>query len=131
MKVNRGSPALHTIRRILHVKLLCINKMASEKIALIGSGNWGSAVATIIGQNVYRFDKVQQSNLIYLPSWCVNEVRRCSPSQFDKEVRMWVFEEVFQGRKLTETINSTHENVSWFSSCRGPPVSLMMALSSH
>ena len=33
-------------------------------------------------------------------------------AQFDKEVRMWVFEEVYQGRKLSEVINSTHENVS-------------------
>ena len=40
-----------------------------EKVALVGSGNWGSAIATKIGLNVL------------------------SNSLFDKEVQMWVFEE--------------------------------------
>ena len=41
-----------------------------EKVALIGSGNWGSAIATKIGKNV--LDK---------------------PDMFDATVYMWVFEE--------------------------------------
>lgn len=43
--------------------------MPTEKVALIGSGNWGSAIATKIGINVLKDD------------------------MFDKEVQMWVFEE--------------------------------------
>ena len=42
---------------------------AREKVALVGSGNWGSAIATKIGLNVLA-----------------NDI-------FDKEVQMWVFEE--------------------------------------
>lgn len=30
---------------------------------------------------------------------------------FEKEVRMWVYEEMIEGKKLTEIINEKHENV--------------------
>ncbi|KAJ8651518.1 glycerol-3-phosphate dehydrogenase (NAD(+)) [Lichtheimia ornata] len=61
-----------------------INK---ERVSIIGSGNWGSAVGKIIGQNVLKHKDV-----------------------FDTEVRQWVFEETFQGEKLTTLINRDHEN---------------------
>ncbi|KAF8925851.1 NAD-dependent glycerol-3-phosphate dehydrogenase N-terminus-domain-containing protein [Dissophora ornata] len=61
----------------------------SEKVALIGSGNWGSAVAKIIGRNVVKFD------------------------HFDRDVKMWVFEEKINGQNLTEIINTKHENVKY------------------
>lgn len=32
---------------------------------------------------------------------------------FNQEVKMWVFEEIVDGRKLTEIINETHENVKY------------------
>ncbi|CAG8543487.1 16305_t:CDS:2 [Racocetra fulgida] len=54
-----------------------------EKVALIGSGNW------IIGGNVTKYDEFQQ------------------------EVKMWVFEEIINGRKLTDLINEKHENVKY------------------
>ncbi|KAF9334856.1 glycerol-3-phosphate dehydrogenase, partial [Linnemannia elongata] len=59
----------------------------TERVALIGSGNWGSAVAKIIGRNVRKFD------------------------HFDNKVKMWVFEEKVNGQNLTEIINTKHENV--------------------
>ncbi|KGL73795.1 Glycerol-3-phosphate dehydrogenase 1-like, partial [Tinamus guttatus] len=49
----------------------------------------GSAIAKIIGSNV------QKSN------------------RFDPVVKMWVFEEIINGRKLSEIINSEHENVKY------------------
>lgn len=61
-----------------------------HKVTLVGSGNWGSAIARIIGENV-----------------------KTQPEQFDPEVRMWVFEEMVEGKKLTEIINETHENVKY------------------
>jgi len=33
--------------------------------------------------------------------------------QFDDTVKMWVFEEIVDGKKLTEIINETHENVKY------------------
>ncbi|KAJ3305106.1 Glycerol-3-phosphate dehydrogenase [Kappamyces sp. JEL0829] len=60
-----------------------------EKVCLIGSGNWGSAIAKIVGRNVTKFP------------------------EFDNEVRMWVFEEIVKGERLTEIINQTHENVKY------------------
>ncbi|KAI1280743.1 Glycerol-3-phosphate dehydrogenase [NAD(+)], cytoplasmic [Halotydeus destructor] len=64
--------------------------MAEKKrVALLGSGNWGSAIARIIGENVKKFE------------------------HFENEIRMYVYEETIDGKKLTEIINTTHENVKY------------------
>ncbi|CAG8449089.1 22432_t:CDS:2 [Cetraspora pellucida] len=62
---------------------------AREKVALIGSGNWGTVISRIIGGNVTKYNEFQQ------------------------EVKMWVFEEIINGRKLTDLINEKHENVKY------------------
>ncbi|KAH0627305.1 hypothetical protein JD844_002841 [Phrynosoma platyrhinos] len=59
------------------------------KVCIVGSGNWGSAVAKIIGKNVKTVQK------------------------FASTVKMWVFEETINGRKLTDIINTDHENVKY------------------
>ena len=62
-----------------------------KKICIVGSGNWGSAIAKIVGENVSRY-----------------------PDKFyAAAVKMWVFEEIVDGKKLTEIINTTHENVKY------------------
>lgn len=40
-------------------------------------------------------------------------VNAAQNSKFDKTVKMWVFEETVNGRKLTEIINTEHENVKY------------------
>lgn len=67
-----------------------------DKVCIIGSGNWGSAISTIVGKNCHR-----------LP-FCENQVN------------MWVFEETItvdeatgEKRKLTEIINERHENIKY------------------
>ncbi|XP_074756686.1 glycerol-3-phosphate dehydrogenase 1-like protein isoform X2 [Athene noctua] len=62
---------------------------APLKVCIVGSGNWGSAVAKIIGSNVKKLQK------------------------FASTVKMWVFEENINGRKLTDIINNEHENVKY------------------
>ncbi|KAJ3299655.1 glycerol-3-phosphate dehydrogenase [Borealophlyctis nickersoniae] len=69
---------------------------AKEKVCIIGSGNWGSAIAKIIGRNAAKQPDV------------------------DSEVRMWVFEEIVQGQRLTEIINTTHENVKYLPNIKLP-----------
>ena len=61
-----------------------------HQVSLIGSGNWGSAIARIAGTN------------------CANY-----PDEFEKKLSMWVHEEIIDGEKLTEIINSKHENVKY------------------
>ncbi|KAG9292776.1 hypothetical protein G9A89_006337 [Geosiphon pyriformis] len=51
--------------------------------------SWGSAIAKIIGFNVLKYP------------------------EFNNEVRMWVFEEMINGRKLSELINENHVNVKY------------------
>ena len=60
-----------------------------EKVCIVGSGNWGSAIAKIVGRNVLDRD------------------------QFDDEVTMWVFQESVDGKNLTDIINTEHENVKY------------------
>ncbi|CAG8514569.1 18629_t:CDS:2 [Acaulospora morrowiae] len=66
-----------------------IEIVSEERVAVIGSGNWGTVVARIVGRNVKRY------------------------ADFHPEVKMWVFEELIKGRKLTEIINQQHENVKY------------------
>ncbi len=73
-----------------------ISNNSKEKVAIIGSGNWGSAIANIVGRNV-----------VNLPN-------------FHKRVNMWVFEEKVNGRNLTEIINTTHENVKYLPGIKLP-----------
>ncbi|KAK8726597.1 hypothetical protein OTU49_009949, partial [Cherax quadricarinatus] len=80
-----ASPSCQFTRTSLSVSSMSTPK----KICIIGSGNWGSAIAKIVGTNVTKFE------------------------QFDDEVRMYVYEEMVDGRKLTEIINTTHENVKY------------------
>ncbi|KAL3989574.1 NAD-dependent glycerol-3-phosphate dehydrogenase C-terminus family protein [Acanthocheilonema viteae] len=60
------------------------------KITLIGSGSWGSTIALIIGRNAEKYR-----------------------NDFDPKIRMWVHEEVINEKKLTEIINTQHENVKY------------------
>jgi len=70
--------------------------MAKERVCILGSGNWGSAIARIVGQNT------QNSSL------------------FEETVNMWVYEETINGRKLTEIINRTHENIRYLPNIKLP-----------
>lgn len=69
------------------------DEMIQEKVCIVGSGNWGSAICIPIGNNCKELD-------------------RCDPN-----VNMWVFEEDIEynneTRKLSEVINQTHENVKY------------------
>ena len=65
-----------------------------KKIAVIGSGNFGSAIARHVAQNVAQKKGLQ--------------------NVWRKQVDMWVMEETLKdGRKLTEVINSEHVNVKY------------------
>lgn len=60
-----------------------------QRVCIVGSGNWGSAIAKIVGVNAKKLEN------------------------FDDRVTMYVYEEMIDGRKLTEIINETHENVKY------------------
>ncbi|XP_015124812.1 glycerol-3-phosphate dehydrogenase [NAD(+)], cytoplasmic [Diachasma alloeum] len=60
-----------------------------NQVCIIGSGNWGSAIAKIIGANTANLEN------------------------FEDRVTMYVYEEIIDGKKLTEIINETHENVKY------------------
>ncbi|KAG2492528.1 hypothetical protein HYH03_009193 [Edaphochlamys debaryana] len=71
-----------------------IKALARYRVAMIGSGAWASAVVRIIAQNCTSKDD--------------------PADEFVDEVRMWVYEEDYEGKKLTEVINTTHENPRYF-----------------
>lgn len=93
-------PTISTSRRFHSIRPTNATNLSSNgfaehtKICVIGSGNWGSAIAKIIGGNTPR-----------LP-FCHDQVN------------MWVYEEsvdLGKGRQdlLSKVINETHENVKY------------------
>eukprot|EP01069_Polyplicarium_translucidae_P003098 Polyplicarium_translucidae@DN2212_c0_g1_i4.p1 len=56
------------------------------KVSIMGSGNWGSAISRIIG------DSAASSYL------------------FHDEVLIWVFDEEFEGKMISKSINEDHQN---------------------
>lgn len=71
--------------------------MSSLKVCIIGSGNWGSTIAKLIGNNVVQHK-----------------------SKFHQQVNMWVYEELIDGKPLTSIINETHENVKYLPNVKLP-----------
>ncbi|XP_059364238.1 glycerol-3-phosphate dehydrogenase 1-like protein [Carassius carassius] len=62
---------------------------APLKVCIVGSGNWGSAIARIVGTNAQKLQ------------------------HFATTVKMWVYEEMVNDKKLSEIINTEHENVKY------------------
>lgn len=73
------------------------NGVLKKRVAIIGSGNWGSAIARIVGENIKTFG-----------------------DDYDKNVKMYVYEEIIHGRKLTDIINTEHENVKYLKGFKLP-----------
>jgi len=67
-----------------------------KNIGIIGSGNWGSAIAKLLGENVQK------------------------GTAYSKTVNMWVYEEQVNGRNLSEIINTEHENVKYLPGTKLP-----------
>lgn len=67
----------------------------------------GSAIAKIVGANAAKSDR------------------------FVTTVNMWVFEETVDGRKLTEIINTDHENVKYLPGHKLPPNVVSTSLRTH
>ncbi|CAF2080473.1 unnamed protein product [Rotaria magnacalcarata] len=81
----------HHFSYVRNVYRMASSSLAKKKIAVVGSGNWGSAIACHIG------DKVRQLN-----------------GQYHEQILMWCKEEILDdGRKLTEVINQQHENIKY------------------
>merc|ERR1719506_3414859 len=83
--------------------------LSSEKkrtVCIVGSGNWGSTAAKIIGENIMSGE---------------------AKNYFEQEVRMWVFDEDIKQddgsvRKLSEIINTDHENVKYLKGHKLPEI---------
>ncbi|CAG2256198.1 GPD1 [Mytilus edulis] len=71
--------------------------MSKKSVCIVGSGNWGSAIAKILGKNA-----------------------KDRSDQFETCVKMWMYEEMVDGRKLTEIVNTEHENVKYLPGVKIP-----------
>ncbi|NWT05646.1 GPDA dehydrogenase, partial [Mionectes macconnelli] len=71
--------------------------MGGKRVCVVGSGNWGSAIAKIAGTNAARL------------------------SGFESQVNMWVLQEEVGGRRLSDIINTEHENVKYLPGHKLPP----------
>ena len=78
-----------------HSKFWCVRYLILKKID--GIRFRGSVIAKIVGENAHK--------LRYI----------------DDKVTMYVYEEMIDGKKLTEIINTTHENVKYLPGHKLPP----------
>lgn len=60
---------------------------AKERVAIIGSGNWGSACAILVGRNVIKHSE-----------------------RFEKDVKMWVFDEQVVSRSQSSASGQNSPN---------------------
>lgn len=79
----------------LHAAVSTLNY--NTKVAVIGSGNWGTAVARRVALNIKEYDLVS-----------------------NKDVNMWVYEEKINGRLLSDIINEDHENPKYLANVQLP-----------
>jgi glutamate dehydrogenase/leucine dehydrogenase len=91
--LTRASTQAKCLTRTFHASA----PTQKEKIAMIGSGNFGSALTRILGANAAKLDT------------------------FDDEVKMYVYEEVIDGKNLTDIINHEHENVKYLKGAKFTP----------
>ena len=81
-----------------------------NKVCIIGSGNWGSAIALAVGANAAAHPEIFERQ-VPRRSACYQRVMAGGVMQCDAQVSMYCYEEMIDGRKLTDIINTTHENV--------------------
>jgi glycerol-3-phosphate dehydrogenase (NAD+) len=71
--------------------------MSKCRVAIVGSGSWGTCAAKICAENIAK------------------------SAVFEPEVSMWTFEETLaDGRLLSVVINSEHENVKYLPGVKLP-----------
>lgn len=75
----------------------CFDFIRRISLFVCVSLNRGSAIAKIVGTNAQQHDNI------------------------DERVTMYVYEELINGKKLTEIINETHENVKYLPGIKLPP----------
>jgi len=93
-----------------------------EKVALVGSGNWGSAIATKMGVCAAACDTFDDTVMM----WVFEEYVKLEGDKWTRPARgakppegkTWVDEGY---RPLTEVINETHENVIYLPGIKLPP----------
>lgn len=96
--MTRATARLNQLSHILSQNKIGLNPLSAEvltperpfKIAVIGSGNWGTTIAKVIAENA-----------------------AARPHLFSHNVKMWVHQEVIDGEKLTDIINTKHQNVKY------------------
>lgn len=76
--------------------------IVKDKVCIIGSGNWGSAISVIIGKNCERLH-----------------------NYYESEVKMWVHEEMIDNgegkeEKLSTIINTANENIKYLPGIKLP-----------
>lgn len=94
---------LRTLTTISRYMTTLSSTKASQglRVGVIGSGNWGTAIAKIVAENTAQNAK------------------------FARQVKMWVFEETITSKdgtqeKLTEIFNRTHVNVKYLAGIKCP-----------
>ena len=97
---NMSSASVPSATQSMH-RMDSVNSLVAldglYKVAVIGSGNWGTTIAKVVAENTQMYTQL-----------------------FDLTVKMWVHEEVLDGQNLTDIINTKHENVKYLPKIKLP-----------
>lgn len=89
-------------------KQIPLEPITMERVCIVGSGNWGSAIAVPIGKNCSRLPYCES----IVNMWVYEEkVKVKSQSKNDRQETI---------RKLSEVINESHENIKYLPGIRLP-----------
>jgi len=98
------------------------SNMGGEKVALVGSGNWGSAIATKMGINAAACCDFEDTIMMWVFEEYVKEVdgkwERPARGAKPPDGKTWVDEGY---TPLTQVINEKHENVIYLAGIPLPP----------
>ena len=84
-------PDSSSLRLPMLLLTLLTQLILSKRIAIIGSGNWASTIARLLASNVEEREELK----------------------FEPEIRMWTIHETYEGKNLTDLINTQHENLKY------------------
>ena len=94
---------------------------APRKVSIVGSGNWlvGSSITIEISLTAGKLLEFTSARLFFVChrgsviARIIGANVKDHPDLFQEQVQMYVYEEMVEGKRLTEIINAQHENVKY------------------
>ena len=82
-----------------------MKEIRKRKVSIVGAGNWGTAVASKLG-NKFQQAEENQNDFSYI---------------YDENIILWVYDELIDNKSLVDIINESHENTKYLKGIKLTP----------